>query len=438
MSKDIKYLFITIISLIFIFCSVWLVGINFAVIMLSLFICLNIIYFEKQKQKSIINPVTFIGLFWFLYTNADFINNIDNSSYLKNVSGYVYFLYTLIIVIFYIAYSTFSFSPGKKKYTFSSTHEWTIKIASSISLILISVQYYYLIFVFGGWDFIFLSKGERTLLISGVSIIYTASSQILYMLAPLMYILSKRNRLRSIKYLSYLMIFSNVTISLLIIDRSNLLISILPIIFLKDHFNKISNYLLGLLSIGAFIILIDFKNLVFNILNNSSVFSLNIKIPEEFFVSFSITKDIIEKLESNSIEYLYGMSYLETLLTTLIPFVQVDALSTWYVKTYYPSIYNSGGGLAFSSVAESVLNFGIVGILIYFILIGYVFKSVAIKKDNSDLFLLFYSLLIPMTYKLFRSEFYSLIKTPVWFWIMPLLLILLLNSLFNSVKMKGK
>jgi len=404
-------------------------NINLMFIIVSIVISVQIIYFESKKEKNVFNLVSVFTVFWFFYTNATLIDNYLDKQFLFSVSGKVYFLYYLALVSYYISYKLFRV-PGAKKYTFNGKNIILTTIITAI--IILAIQFYFIFIEFSLDRFIFTSKAARNLMVVNAPILYSISKQVLYLLSPLLYIMYLRSNDNLVKGFFVFILVYNVTVAFLIIDRSSLLVAILPTLFIMVMYKRISMKKLYLAAFIGFFVLVDFKSLMFNIINNGKLVNLNLSIPEEFYVSYSIATEIVLKLDISEYSYLFGRSYLDSFIATIFPFLNIEPLSVWYMRNYFPEIFSIGGGRAFSSVGEGYFNFGTIGVVAYYSLIGITAKYFNIKKNNNDLYLIIFAMLIPLTYKLFRSEFYSLLKTHFWFWFVPLVAIYVISKYFKK------
>lgn len=91
--------------------------------------------------------------------------------------------------------------------------------------------------------------------------------------------------------------------------------------------------------------------------------------------------------------------------------ISVETLAEQYVWQYHTKFAASGGGLAFSAVAEAWLNFGYVGTVI----VGAFWGMLARFFDNRPRGISYY-LFLMMIIRLFRSDFASLYKNWVLVW----------------------
>lgn len=126
-----------------------------------------------------------------------------------------------------------------------------------------------------------------------------------------------------------------------------------------------------------------------------------------------------------------GVSYLYA-ATTIVPnlgwevhpSVAHGLLSDWLTSTIDPSIFNSGGGLGFSFIAESYLNFGWFGGPLWLGFVGFCVTSLFLTADGSDpakralvgSFLSFFFFFA-------RGESASVARGLVWYAVLPYLLV---------------
>ena len=89
----------------------------------------------------------------------------------------------------------------------------------------------------------------------------------------------------------------------------------------------------------------------------------------------------------------------------LLPFVKWD-FATWYVTEFHYQYHESGGGLAFGVIPESMLGLGMVGLVIRGVVIGVLFAiavRVAMNRRTSFWIAALYVWLTVQSYLMFRS-----------------------------------
>ena len=76
-----------------------------------------------------------------------------------------------------------------------------------------------------------------------------------------------------------------------------------------------------------------------------------------FFNSLDLLRRVNETGQMPFNWSIYFLDLIRVVPQQLLWFEKTD-LAVWYVSTYYPSFYESGGGLAFGAISESVIGFG--------------------------------------------------------------------------------
>lgn len=93
--------------------------------------------------------------------------------------------------------------------------------------------------------------------------------------------------------------------------------------------------------------------------------------------------------------YKYGSTLIYDILAPIDFLLPVDinrfSAINWYQSTYFAQ---SNSGQAFTLVGEGYINFGVLGVVIWYILIGLLVKAIYYKSSNSRNWLILYLLLI--------------------------------------------
>jgi len=415
------------------FCAALFVGMiintNIIGIALSLFLVTNVIVREYVVKGNWLTMGTIFSVLWFLYTNANLVNNYNNELFLSQYNIKAFIGYCLAFIAFMGAYWFF---PVKLSHKYLRINGRTVtKVVVFCSVLSLVIMVYYYLRVLGIHNILSLSRASRSLIVSNMrfTFLFAGIRDFLYLVPPTLYLLYSRTQYTPAKIMVIITVVFNVSMALLTIDRSNLLFATLPIGYLLIKDRRVNKFVLLSIVIIAFVLLVDFKSTMSSLINQRRLVPVRINIPEEFLGSFQITAHIMKGLETGEIEFAFGKTYLDTIKTTVFPLTDVEPLSIWYVRTYRYDVYSRGGGLAFSSVAEAYMNLGFIAVFLYFFLIGLFVRLLEKRKDTNDLALIMYSLIFPLTYKFFRSEAYSLIKTGVWFWVLPLFLFYVLYQM---------
>jgi len=103
----------------------------------------------------------------------------------------------------------------------------------------------------------------------------------------------------------------------------------------------------------------------------------------------------------------YGRTLLEDILNA-IPNSQIfktEVPSTWFVKKYFPEVYDKGGGLGFSLLGEAYINFGCLLAFLFFVPIVFLIFLIDYKSSLKCFNELLAIAVLPNTILLLRSAF---------------------------------
>lgn len=122
----------------------------------------------------------------------------------------------------------------------------------------------------------------------------------------------------------------------------------------------------------------------------------------------------------------------------MIPFEKLS-LSDWYVRTHYPEFAESGGGLAFGAIAESMIGNGVVDVILRGGLVGLTFG--AIERTCNRGFVsywkcVFYVWATCFCYQAFRSTTGSLLPMFVFHFVPAVIVVRMLSHLLRSPPVK--
>lgn len=123
----------------------------------------------------------------------------------------------------------------------------------------------------------------------------------------------------------------------------------------------------------------------------------------------------------------YLVDFLRFVPSQVVGADKIDP-ATWYVQTFYPDFYDSGGGLAFGAMAESVVGFGRSEAAMRGAVLGAIFAFAANRLVDRRVGLIsvfVYVWLAVVSYQSFRDTTLSFVSRGV-FQVFPVILILLL------------
>ncbi|EKO3729983.1 oligosaccharide repeat unit polymerase [Vibrio metschnikovii] len=122
----------------------------------------------------------------------------------------------------------------------------------------------------------------------------------------------------------------------------------------------------------------------------------------------------IERIVDNKdqFELKYGTSLINNLIRSVIPgfIYKVENSIFWYNNTFHKDVLDEGRGYGFSLAAEGYINFGYLGVVIWFFLAGLIINSLYVRSLYSCLFLVIYSSSIPIFIYSLRGDFSTIIS----------------------------
>jgi O-antigen polysaccharide polymerase Wzy len=82
----------------------------------------------------------------------------------------------------------------------------------------------------------------------------------------------------------------------------------------------------------------------------------------------------------------------------------------WFNETFYPDVLALGGGRGFTLVGEGYMNFGAVGVILWFLLLGCFVKYLYVRATESLAWLAVYVVSMPLIVFIIRADFSHLIS----------------------------
>lgn len=133
------------------------------------------------------------------------------------------------------------------------------------------------------------------------------------------------------------------------------------------------------------------------------------------------------------LEYQWGRSFWKDILeqgTASSVFTERDHrqnASAWFNRTFYPSVYASGGSKGFTLVGEAYRDFGVVGVAVLFFLLA---RSLDLLYRRRHLCIpsLVYSLIIAGVLYSVRMDFACLLSYTIKQFLLPMLLVIALSA----------
>lgn len=373
------------------------------------------------KKGGLMHVLIIFNIIGFLYTNYIplYINaNLDLDTWNCII------LSTICISSFNVAYICSELYIKDKKIDQKVIYNYKMinKYAWIIFILGISIEIYFLFYNIGLSNFMELTRAGRSLLMQ--ESFYLANFYKYFIsLAFLLFFIAHMHSAPNIKVLlgSLALCILNAVIS---ISRSDLVLVLIPIIYILYSYKRINNMHVSILGTLLFIFMAIWKYW----LSENVVFSGEaIQLQSELGSWIAIGTNIIRDLDQERISYLWGSSYIEAFINLIVPFIGFEPLSRWYVRTYEYGTYILGGGRGFSSVIEAYYNFNIIGCIFVYFLYGILLKKL-FSMSNSSKNILIQAVAMSVIFKLFRSEAYSLWKNVWWLQILPIIVIFELSK----------
>jgi oligosaccharide repeat unit polymerase len=111
-----------------------------------------------------------------------------------------------------------------------------------------------------------------------------------------------------------------------------------------------------------------------------------------------------------------------------------ESATSLFNDFFFPELVARGGGNGYSLVAEGYMNFGVLGVIIWFILLGLFLKFVYIKANHNAMWLIIYTLTMPLVIYVLRADFTNLFSQFIKYILIPVALIIKLSNFIRIKK----
>lgn len=375
----------------------------------------------SKAQITLENFVLFSG---FLYASG--ILFLDFTY--VNIELFILINISVLIVYFFLRLSRISESLNTHKLLFLKSEKVDLSfapiVAATIGLFGLCILFYILIVKVDFSSYVYITRAQRALIYRDIGVLALFREMLISggLLLLFCYFLSRKKWL---KYLSIFILSVSVIHAVLTISRTELILVFVPILFMLVFFDVVTEKFVIVTALLLTPLVLLWKSILYLLFFNNNG-EINYSISE--LVSwYHIGEDIIRLTSNGDIEYMYGGSIVDGLLSLIYPFYNATPLSVWYSKDIL-SLYGNGTGRGFSMVVESYLNFGIFGIFLVMPFLSTLLYFMFRLFHNTWIYPYVYCITPAFINKIFRSEFYSLTKTFWWIFIVPLVLIFLFSE----------
>lgn len=266
--------------------------------------------------------------------------------------------------------------------------------------------------------FSYFDKYKILLLLSGFMYIG-------FVMSAIRYYISGNNQDRYVLKIMFtiILLYAIATVS-----RTHLTIIAITIGVLIERKNIISKKKLLISFLGMAFLMLFFKGFLYNIF--FSELSYDTFNPGEFINWIRNTLMVI-----NSPFYISDgggfESYLLTIKSLFVISPDGEPLSQWFINEFYSDKATAGLTYGFSGIAEGYLASGYFGVVLHFAMIGILFGHLDKRRSFVSLVLMIF--LIFLTFRIFRSESYNIVRTFSWYYLYPLLTLVIFDKILRKV-----
>lgn len=394
---------------------------------LSIFIQgVSIIALMFLVDFDLCHPYVWFGICWYLYSYSFYIDNV--------LTEYSLNILQTQELLSWTAYSAFVVAVGPSKTTYNNNFKikkslkYIFKVIFILSIIAILMMCMYSLSTGAN------TKKELALIDSAFITLgmYGIQFMTISFVGNLVYSLSRKEPV-SKKDVFIVLILSIST--LLIMGERDVLFRLLIItLFIINMFYKRIHkgelVLYGSISLLLLSVAQNFKSFLLSSSNlNQLLGGINL-IPSEFY---SAGRNLYMCINNNYI--LENRNYLFDLIGYVfsnLPFVNLHneyINSTAHFNNYFYSSYVlKGGGKGFTLIGDVYVSYGVIGVLVSFILLGFFVKYIYSKSSSNVWFLLSYLLFSPMVMYCLRADFFILISYLVKYIIIPYAIIIFMTK----------
>ncbi|ANU20078.1 hypothetical protein BBI15_07545 [Planococcus plakortidis] len=387
-------------------------------------VILNTVIISTVKL-NIIHPFVWYIPIFSLYSFGNLIlvlfgNEIyTNATWELFIIQYV-FLVTLIVVI----------SP--KVYTLKIEKKWMkseFDVYRVVSVILAVLGSFYIVYLYSTG---LTSKYDIKL--SSSPIDFLALSFNFLFVTFSFYLIYKINKNREFPYLIYFIYIVWLIIVFSVNGERDLLLKgfWVGIFIYHVYYREISKKIVMLIAILVIITMPFLQNL-----KSFSTKGINLTLDDNIFISIVNSEFVAASrnlatlvLNQSKWDFKYGETLIWDIQSAFLNIAGSPTL--WFNQTFYPNLLSRGGGSGFSIIGEGYLNFGMIGVILWGIMVGFTIKLLYKYGSNNFYIMNIYILTMPLVIYVTRADFATLMSQFSKQIIIPILVIFLINKVYKQ------
>ncbi|MGG0531171.1 hypothetical protein ABE056_07685 [Priestia aryabhattai] len=383
------------------------------------------LFFSIKKEKYLFNLNTFFNAYALMYFSYGIFLMKPQLEVLPYGETLIY-----MAIISIVSFNLIYYLSRKRIITpLFSTHENHISNNTGIIILIIGILAELLLIVnVGPFEFFTLDRYERFPILKKYDYLMYFVNLINISLAIFLNNYLK-NKDKQSKRLLLFCTFHSILYFIVMISRNDLLLTFIIFAYFLERYGKVRKVQLIVSgSILAFIMFF-YKSFMYSVLLGQSEVYFNYGELVNW-----IRNTIVIMNSGITADQLPNNSYILTLKSFFVISPKEDALSEWFVKTFYPESAVDGFTMGFSGLIEGYLYSGLAGVMIHYSMIGLIFGN--LEKRQTVLFNLIRLFLLFTLYKLFRSEIYNFVKGSYWYYVLPIIGIYYFDILLKGIARK--
>ncbi|MCM3792152.1 hypothetical protein M3690_02485 [Priestia megaterium] len=383
------------------------------------------LFFSIKKEKYLFNLNTFFNAYALMYFSYGIFLMKPQLEVLPYGETLIY-----MAIISIVSFNLIYYLSRKRIITpLFSTHENHISNNTGIIILVIGILAELLLIVnVGPFEFFTLDRYERFPILKKYDYLMYFVNLINISLAIFLNNYLKNKDKQSKRLLLFCTLHS-ILYFIVMISRNDLLLTFIIFAYFLERYGKVRKVQLIVSgSILAFIMFF-YKSFMYSVLLGQSEVYFNYGELVNW-----IRNTIVIMNSGITADQLPNNSYILTLKSFFVISPKEDALSEWFVKTFYPESAVDGFTMGFSGLIEGYLYSGLAGVMIHYSMIGLIFGN--LEKRQTVLFNLIRLFLLFTLYKLFRSEIYNFVKGSYWYYVLPIIGIYYFDILLKGIARK--